>query len=90
MSSDNDQQDVEIMTNSEGYEYLCVDGYLIAHHRLIACRDNHVDQVSDKECHHRVGVKWLNIAENIDVVSQDEHAQIHVEGDSTNESDVLV
>lgn len=78
MSKEEDgSSEIEIWMNGDGYEYISVDGHLVPHHRLLACRDENVGTVSEKECHHRIPIEWLNIPGNIDPVSRGEHAQIH-------------
>lgn len=79
MSKEEDNSsEIEIWVNGDGYEYISVDGHLVPHHRLLACRDENVETVSEKECHHRIPIEWLNIPENIEPVSREEHVQIHM------------
>jgi len=79
----------EIITNSDGYEYIKVDGHLISHHRLLACRDDDPEYVAQRDCHHCIPIEWLNVPQNIEPVCRGEHAQIHTDSDSFDERDIL-
>lgn len=46
-------------------------------HRLLAVSKFGFDAVADSIVHHKNGVKWDNRPENIEVMSQSEHATMH-------------
>ena len=48
-------------------------------HRLLAVAEYGVEAVEDKHVHHKNGIRWDNRPENIEVVTPEEHTQIHKE-----------
>lgn len=57
--------------------------------RLLAVAEYGFDAVKDKHVHHKNGVKWLDIPENIELMNPSEHHRLHSRGAKTlDESDV--
>jgi hypothetical protein len=67
--------------NREGYEYFTTwfDGkeYRLNHHRLLASLDVEPEDMEDRHIHHKNGVEWCNYRDNLQVVTPEQHRQIH-------------
>lgn len=72
-----------IHANANGYEAIkhsvndTTKQYKI--HRLVAMAHFGIDAVKGKQVHHKNGIPWDNRPENIELVTQKEHSQIHAE-----------
>jgi hypothetical protein len=72
---------IRIRYNGNGYEYFSVieDGecHDLNYHRLLASIDVHPEDMEGKEVHHKDGTKCWNYRDNLEVVTPEEHRQIH-------------
>lgn len=84
--------DCRMLTNSSGYEYIeDSDGQpAVAHHRLLAVAEHGVGAVDDDLVHHNLPVEWLNVRENMSIVTPNEHASIHADDDVVDDLAELV
>ena len=68
---------VSLHTIKRGYERInCNDGK-VRHHRLLAVAEFGFDAVKDKIVHHKNSIPWDNRPENLEIMTQAEHASLH-------------
>jgi len=54
------------------------------HHRLIAVAEYGIEEVKDKEVHHKNGIGWCNWRENLELLDTSEHMKIEREKEVEN------
>jgi len=64
-------------TRDKGYEMWYNAGKRVYVHRLLAMAEYGVDAVKDKQIHHKNGIPWDNRPDNIEVLTNSEHAKRH-------------
>ena len=73
--------------DSEGYERWTssyqYESYYVYSHRLLAVSIFGFDRVADMQVHHKNGLSWDNRPENIELLTQAEHDQLHAVMDSS-------
>jgi hypothetical protein len=82
-----------MIINSKGYEYIeDSDGDpAVLHHRLLAVAEHGYDALDDDDLvHHELPVEWLNIPENVTMLTPTEHARVHADDNVVDDLDELV
>ena len=54
-------------------------------HRMLAVAEHGMESVAGRIVHHKNGIKWDNRIENIELMTQSEHATIHGDLEAANE-----
>lgn len=72
---------LDMYTSVEGYEEFTTrinyERKAVLHHRLLAVAECGFSAVEGRVVHHKNGVKWDNRPENIEVLSDSRHKEIH-------------